>query len=147
MIKYSAMLEFAIRCASIAHTGQFDKGGKPYILHPLAVMHKLNTGDYELMAIAVLHDVIEDTPTTYADLRAGGLSERIIKGVTAMTKAKGDTYDEYRSKVMVNPDAVKVKMADLEHNSDLRRLKGVTEKDVARVAKYMKFYDELKGCL
>lgn len=124
--------------------GIYDKGGKPYILHCLAVMHKLRTEDEELMCIALGHDLIEDTDVTYQDLRDLGFSERVIHGIRCMTKVKGQTYDEYREQVKSNLDAVKVKKRDLSHNSDLRRLKGVTEKDILRAVKYMKFYDELK---
>jgi hypothetical protein len=40
-----------------------------------------------------------------------------------------------------------VKSADLRHNTDIRRLKGVTEKDIERVAKYHKFYLEIQARL
>lgn len=134
----------AIQIASKEFAGVLDKGGVPYILHCLKVMHYLKTDDLELMAAAVLHDIIEDTDVTYDDLRHEGFSARVIEAVRAMTKVKGQTYEEYKAQVKVNPDAVRIKMADLRHNSDIRRLKGITEKDVKRVEKYMKFYNELK---
>ena len=127
-----------------AHAGQFDKGGKPYILHPLKVMHYLKTDDEELMCIALGHDVVEDTKTTYADLRESGISDRVIEGIRALTKVPGETLDEYKDRVFANVDAMRVKSCDLRHNSDIRRLKGVTEKDIARVAKYMQFYSEIQ---
>ena len=127
-----------------AHAGQFDKGGSPYILHPLKVMHYLKSDDEELMCIALGHDVIEDTSVTYKDLREAGISERVIAGIRCLTKQPGQTYDEYKECVFSNEDAMRVKMADLRHNSDIRRLKGVTDKDVARIAKYMKFYSEIQ---
>ena len=140
------MLEKAIRIAATAHAGQFDKGGMPYILHPLKVMHYLKSKDLELMAIAVLHDVVEDTDITLDFLvNDAKLSYRIIKGVDALTKLKGEDYNAYKERIKSNPDAVKVKMADLRHNTDIRRLKGIEDKDIARVAKYHEFYMELKG--
>jgi guanosine-3',5'-bis(diphosphate) 3'-pyrophosphohydrolase len=140
----SSMLARAIALAATAHQDQTDKAGRPYILHTLKVMHYLRSDDDELMAIAVLHDVVEDTRTTYADLRTAGLSERIVAGVQSMTKQRGQTADEYLAQVLSNPDAVRVKMADLRHNSDIRRLKGVTEKDIRRIEKYNRMYELLK---
>jgi len=144
-MKKGEMLDKALLIATNAHHGQFDKGGNPYILHPLKVMHYLKTDDEELMCMALLHDVIEDTNVTYKDLRDQEISERVIKGLQCLTKQRGQTYDEYKSAVVSNYDAMKVKMADLRHNTDIRRLKGVTEKDIARIAKYQTFYMELKA--
>lgn len=147
MLKPHEMLSKAITLASTKHEGQFDKGGAPYILHPLKVMHYLKTNDHELMAIAVMHDVVEDTDVTFADLVAHGFSVRVVDGVRSLTKMTGETYDEYKARVKANIDAVHVKMADLRHNSDIRRLKGVTAKDIARIEKYMKFHEELKALI
>lgn len=144
-MKKGEMLDKALLIATNAHHGQFDKGGNPYILHPLKVMHYLKTDDEELMCMALLHDVIEDTNVTYQDLRDAGISERVIKALQCLTKQRGQTYEEYKSAVVSNYDAMRVKMADLRHNTDIRRLKGVTEKDIARIAKYQTFYMELKA--
>jgi (p)ppGpp synthase/HD superfamily hydrolase len=130
-----------------AHAGQFDRGGAPYILHPLKVMHYLKSEDEELQCIALGHDVVEDTNVTYAELRAAGITERIIAGIKALTKVPGETYEEYKEKVFANTDAMRVKMSDLRHNTDIRRLKGVTEKDIARIAKYQMFYTEIQAKL
>lgn len=138
-------LGIAIRIAVEAHDGQKDKAGMPYILHPLKVMHYTKSQDEEVMAIAVLHDTVEDNKKiTYAYLREQGLGERIIAGVRALTKIPGESYDEYIERVKQNKDAVIVKMADLRHNSDLRRLKGITQKDIDRAAKYQRTYYELQ---
>lgn len=139
------MLAKAIAFAATKHEDQFDKGGQPYILHPLRVMSFLKTDDEELMAIAVLHDVIEDTDATYDDLRALGATPRVIAGVKALTKIPGETFEEYKAKVKSSQDAAKVKIADLRHNTDIRRLKGITEKDLRRIEKYHAFYMELKS--
>ena len=144
-MKKGEMLDKALLIATNAHHGQFDKGGNPYILHPLKVMHYLKTDEEELMCTALLHDVIEDTDTTYQDLKDAGISDRVIKGLQCLTKQRGQTYDEYKTAVFSNVDAMRVKMADLRHNTDIRRLKGVTEKDIARIAKYQNFYMEIKG--
>jgi (p)ppGpp synthase/HD superfamily hydrolase len=138
------MLDKAIAFAAKMHEGQFDRGGKPYILHPLAVMHMLQTDDVELQCIAVLHDVIEDTGASSMDLFCIGMSERVIQGVMALTRVDDESYESYKQLVFSSRDAMLVKMQDLRHNSDLTRLKGVKEKDLARLAKYAKFYAEIK---
>ncbi len=138
------MLDKMLVMATNAHAGQFDKGGSPYILHPLRVMSFLKDDDEELRVIALGHDMIEDTDVTFADLRAAGMTDRVIAGIDALTKRRGETYDEYKERVFANPDAMKVKLCDLRHNTDIRRLKGVTDKDVARIAKYHTFYVELR---
>ena len=137
------MLGKMLVLATNKHAGQFDRGGAPYILHPLKVMHYLKSTDEELMCIALGHDMIEDTDATYQELRDAGMSERVIAGITALTKTPGETYEEYQAKVFANVDAMKVKKEDLRHNTDIRRLKGVTDKDIARMAKYNLFYMEI----
>lgn len=139
----SAMLNIMVN----AHAGQYDKGGQPYALHPLKVMHYLKTEDEELQCIALGHDVIEDTDVTYQDLIDAGMSNRVVEGIRAMTKQRGQTLAEYKVQVMANFDAIRVKLRDLRHNSDIRRLKGATEKDFARAAKYHVFYLELTAAL
>jgi (p)ppGpp synthase/HD superfamily hydrolase len=141
------MLGKMLVLATNAHAGQFDRGGNPYILHPLKVMHYLKTDDEELMCMALGHDVVEDTSVTFKDLREAGMSERVIEGIRSLTKMPGQTYDEYKEVVFANKDAMRVKMADLRHNTDVRRLKGVSEKDIARMAKYHQFFMEIKARL
>jgi (p)ppGpp synthase/HD superfamily hydrolase len=144
-MKKGELLGKVLVLATNAHAGQFDKGGKPYILHPLAVMSLLNSDDEELQCIALLHDVIEDTKTTWKDLEEIGCNPRIIHAVAALTKMPGQSYDEYKEGVFANKDAMLVKMADLRHNTDIRRLKGVSQKDIDRLAKYNRFFLELQS--
>ena len=127
-----------------AHANQFDKGGSPYILHPLAVMQMLNTEDEELQCIALGHDTVEDGEVTYEKLREVGMTERVIDGIRCLTKVPGETYAEYKIKVKSNPDAVLVKMCDIRHNTDIRRLRGVAERDLKRMERYFQFFVELK---
>lgn len=138
------MLSKMISLATERHVGQFDKGGRPYILHPLTVMHRLRTDDEELQCIAVGHDLVEDTDTTLDELSNMGFSLRVRQGIQCLTKTPGIEDAVYRRKVKSNPDAIRVKIEDLRHNSDIRRLKGVTEKDIARMVRYQEFYLELK---
>jgi guanosine-3',5'-bis(diphosphate) 3'-pyrophosphohydrolase len=146
-MKRGEMLAQMLHIATSAHHGQFDKGGKPYILHPLRVMSFLKTDDEELQCIAIGHDVIEDTKVTYSELREAGISERVIEGIRALTKQPGQSYEEYKQVVFASEDAMRVKVCDLRHNTDIRRLKGVTEKDIARMAKYQLFYFEIQSKL
>lgn len=147
-MKNGALLGKMLQIATSRHWGQYDKGGSPYILHCLKVMHYVRSDDEELMCIALGHDLVEDTfkdhQEGYAFLRAEGFPERVVLGIYAMTKDPGATYEEYKEQVKSNSDAVKVKMADLRHNSDIRRLKGLRPKDFERIQRYHEFYQELK---
>jgi (p)ppGpp synthase/HD superfamily hydrolase len=145
MMKKGELLGKVIVLATNAHAGQFDLGGNPYILHPLKVMHYLKTNDEELQCMAILHDVIEDTDVTLDDLRDIGCTERVIAGVDALTKREDRSYDDYKEQVFKNRDAMLVKMADLRHNSDIRRLKGASQKDIERMSRYNRFYLELQA--
>lgn len=147
--KKGEMLSEMLHIATNAHHGQFDKGGNPYILHPLALLNMAGAKDEEFNCILVGHDVIEDGKidgerVTYQYLRDRGMTERVIDGIRCMTKVPGETAEEYEQKVMSNKDSIMAKMYDLRHNSDITRLKGVTEKDFSRMAKYHVFYLKLK---
>jgi (p)ppGpp synthase/HD superfamily hydrolase len=124
--------------------GKFDKGGKPYFLHCLKVMQLLNSDDDELNSIAVGHDLVEDTDVSFIDLLSDGFSYRIVDGIRALTKQKGESKEEYLAKILANEDACKVKLADLTHNSDIRRLKGISERDIERMKKYHTMYLSIK---
>ena len=146
-MKKGMMLANMLLIATNAHAGQFDKGGKPYILHPLKVMHYLKTEDEELQCIALGHDLIEDTDVTYSELIGAGMPARVIEGIRALTKMRDESYLEYKQRVLQNRDAMLVKLCDLRHNTDIRRLKGITDKDVARIAKYHEFWVEIQRAL
>lgn len=142
-MKRGEMLDKMLLIATNGHHGQFDKGGNPYILHPLKVMHYLKTDDEELQCIALGHDVVEDCDVTFVDLEAVGMSKRVVDAIRVLTKQRGQTLSEYKEAVFSNVDAMRVKLCDLRHNSDIRRLKGVSEKDLARMEKYNRFYLEI----
>ena len=141
-----SMLGQAISIAAQAHSNQTDKGGNAYILHPIRLMMRLRTDDQELMQIAILHDVIEDDKEwTIEKLIENGFSKRVTNALTLLTHLSQDSYEEYIKKISTNTDATRVKLEDLKDNSDLSRLKGVTQKDFDRVIKYQKSYTYLKG--
>lgn len=132
-------LAIAISLAAQVFETKTDKAGQPYILHCLRVMNAV-AGDDELMQVAVLHDVIEDTNTTLADLRRLGFSDRVIETVSRLTHTSDTDYDQYIKWISFSRDATKVKLADLKDNSDITRLKGLTKKDFDRMEKYHKSY-------
>lgn len=141
------MLNAALVLAATKHDGQYDKQGVPYVFHVLKVQYLLKSSDEELNCIALLHDILEDTDTTPEELYAAGMSKRVVNGVLFMTKEKGVSYADYLKKIATSKDAILVKMSDIRHNMDLRRLKGVTEKDLRRMAKYVNAYNFLKIAL
>lgn len=136
-----------IQLATMRHVPQYDRAGEPYILHPLEVMRILGSDDEELQCIAVGHDLFEDTFATVSDgvvcLRGLGFSARVIEGITALSRIPGDTEEQYRERVMANKDAVLVKIADLQHNLDVRRLAVLTDGDANRMRRYHEFYKKL----
>lgn len=135
-------LSHAISIASTAHLDQFDKGGKPYILHPLHLMNQL-LFDVQLATIAVLHDVIEDSDMTIEKLSKLGFSERVTKALRLLTHNKEISYEQYIEAICTNYDAIRVKRKDLEHNSDITRLTGIKDKDLKRIEKYHKAFMRL----
>jgi (p)ppGpp synthase/HD superfamily hydrolase len=126
----------AISIATSAHKNQVDKGGKPYIEHPLRVMKQMTTDATRI--VAVLHDVIEDSDYSFADLVVEGFNEEIVQAIEALTKQKGESYKNYLRRIKTNPIAIAVKLADLQDNMDLTRLPAITEKDIERQKKYSK---------
>jgi len=130
------MLDKAIALTAKAFENKFDKGGQPYILHCLFVMNQMPANDTELMTIAVLHDIVEDTDYSLDNLRAMGYSERVVDGIKSLTHIDGVSYMNYIKIIALNSDARLVKMADLQHNSDIMRMKGLRKKDFERLEKY-----------
>src|SRR2546426_247378 len=107
-------LEDAILLAAQAHLGQRDKNGQPYILHPLRVMLRLDTEAAKI--VGVLHDVIEDTKYTRADLQKMGYSDEILQALDGVTKRAGESYEAFVLRAKANPISKQVKLADLEDN-------------------------------
>lgn len=145
----SQQLATMIMLAATHHESQFDKGGRPYVLHVLKVMHYLKDKDDDLLnCIAVGHDLIEDTPLVASDLEKLGISFRVIDGINRLTKTGDDqTHDEYLRGILESYDACRVKLADLRHNTDIRRLKGLREKDLKRMQKYHKMHMQIKSMI
>lgn len=136
------MLEKAIRIAVEAHSGQADKAGQPYILHPLRMMLRME--DPTAMMAAVLHDVVEDTGWTLEALRREGFSEAVVEAVDGLTRRAKESYEAFIDRAAGHPVARRVKLADLEDNMDIRRLGTLTKKDQARLLRYQKAWRRLK---
>jgi (p)ppGpp synthase/HD superfamily hydrolase len=136
-------LERAIAIAAMAHAGQVDKGGAPYILHPLKVMMRMNT--LEERIVAVLHDVVEDCGISLDDLRKEGFSEEILSAIESVTKVPGESYEDFVDRTAQNPIGRAVKLADLEENSDLSRIASPSWEDLERIEKYRRAIGRLRG--
>ena len=128
------LVEKALQIALDAHRGQVDKAGMPYIMHPIAVAIQQKTTD--AFAVALLHDVMEDSPYTAEDLKNEGIPQNIIEALLLLTHDKNEPYMEYIGRIKSNKLAKSVKLADLRHNSNLSRLQHVSEADKKRVEKY-----------
>src|SRR6185295_8445768 len=117
------MIDTVVNAAVVAikaHYGQRDKGGRPYLCHVMHVASRMYSED-EIVA-ALLHDVVEDSYYTFADLDRI-FPPRVVQAVKALTRAKiGESYLDYIERVTKDDLAVKVKLADLRHNADLTRI-------------------------
>lgn len=127
-------LERAIEIAARTHAGQTDKGGAPYILHPLRVMLRVAPGAQQI--VAVLHDVVEDSDVTFEDLEREGFAAEVISGLRSVTKVAGESYEDFVARAARDPVGKAVKLADLMENSDLSRIAEPSQKDLERVEKY-----------
>jgi len=143
--EYESLLQRAIAIAAKAHEGQVDKAGNPYLDHPLAVMENVNSIEEKI--VAVLHDAVEDSELTLEQLRSEGFPEVLVSAIAAITKIEGEAYATYLDRVMTNPIALRVKIADVTHNLDLRRIANPTEADFQRIDKYKKVLSQLRAAL
>jgi len=144
-------LQRAIEIAVDAHKTDIDKGGNPYILHPLRLMMQMDTEDEKI--VAVLHDVVEDHGEQWSmeKIKAEGFPTSVIRGLESVTKmpeeesdASDDVYFSFVRRAAADPIGRKVKFADIKDNLDITRLgRDITEKDVARIRKYKKALDIL----
>jgi (p)ppGpp synthase/HD superfamily hydrolase len=135
-------LERAIVIAATAHAGQVDKGGAPYILHPLKVMLRMST--LEQRVVAVLHDVVEDCGISLDDLRKEGFSEEVLGAIESVTKVPGESYEDFVDRAAQNRIGRVVKLADLEENSDLSRIASPSWEDLERIEKYRRAIGRLR---
>lgn len=130
-----SLLVRAIEIAIDAHKGVTDKGGSPYVFHPLRMMMAVNTRAEKI--VAVLHDVVEDSEDwDIPRLRAEGFLPEDLKSIKAVTHKPGESYQDYILRVVEDPVARVVKIADLRDNLDVTRIGELTDKDTLRLNKY-----------
>ncbi len=136
------LVERAVRRALEAHAGQKEENGRPYLLHPLRLMLRMDTETE--MAAAVLHDVVEDTATTLHDLRAEGFPEQVLAAVALLTHDKKNvSYRKYVERIASDPLARKIKLADLEDNLNLLRLRRLGVHETLRLKRYYEAWHRL----
>jgi len=138
-----AGLDKAIDIASSAHLGQTDRSGAPYILHPLRIM--FNMTSEEARIAAVLHDVVEDTDWTLAQLAETGFNDTVVKIVDLLTHDDETEYFDYIKRLSVSPIAIEVKLGDLTDNMNILRLETLKDKDLKRLQRYHRAYAFLKS--
>ncbi len=136
---YTELTKKAMKIAFDVHKDQTDKTGLPYIYHPIHLAEQMT--DEATVCVALLHDTVEDGDITFDFLRECGFTEEIVSAIELLTHDEGVPYMDYVQKIGTNPIAKTVKLADLNHNSDLSRLTVVDQKALAR---YNKYQDAIK---
>ena len=136
------LLEKALAIATKAHAGQTDKAGAAYIFHPIRVSCRCFTDEEKI--VALLHDTIEDTNVTADYLLSEGFPRNIVDSILSVTRNENESYEDFIKRCHLNPIGRQVKLHDLEDNMDISRLPQVTEKDLARLNKYIEAYRYLK---
>ena len=131
---YTDLTKKALKLCFEAHKDQVDKCGMPYVFHPFHVAEQMK--DEITTVVALLHDVVEDTDYTLDDLRGMGFPAEAIDALRLLTHDPSVPYMEYVAAIKPNPVARAVKLADLNHNSDMLRLDTIDEKALERIQKY-----------
>ena len=129
-----ATLERAIALATQAHAGQVDNGGSAYIQHPLRVMEKVETPEQRI--VAVLHDVLEETPLTAVDLARAGFNLRVISALLSLKQRNDEHYDAFVARLGNDPLAREVKLADLSVHSDVSAVANLLPADRVLLNRY-----------
>ncbi len=132
----------ALELATRVHQNQVDRYGKPYLLHVVRVASRFPDEDDQ--AAALLHDVVEDSDMTLDGLRAEGFPEEVVHAVDCLTKREGESWPDYIARVEGDARAVRIKLADLEDNMDLRRYPEVKPEDLERINRYLYAYQRLQ---
>ncbi|PTQ89599.1 guanosine-3',5'-bis(diphosphate) 3'-pyrophosphohydrolase [Agitococcus lubricus] len=136
------LISTALQIALHAYANKVDKAGVEYIKHPLRVMAKMHSD--EAMAVALLHDVIEDSDINAQDLLAAGLPKDIVDAVCCLTKQQDEDYFAFIRRVKTNRLATQVKIADIEDNINVLRLSTLSDADLMRVQKYHRAWQLLQ---
>lgn len=140
---YTVLTKKAMEICYRAHAGQLDKGGMPYVFHPIHVAEQME--DEYSTCVALLHDTVEDGGIELSELYEADFPEEVVRTVDILTRREDEPYMEYIQRLKENSLAVKVKVADLNHNSDMSRLNIITKWDMERKEKYEKAIAMLEG--
>jgi (p)ppGpp synthase/HD superfamily hydrolase len=134
------LLDRAICFASISHLGQLDKGGKPYILHPLRVMLSLKDESEAVQVTAVLHDVIEDCGVTKEEIEHefGTEIAEAVYSVSRIEEPVKETYVNFCTRSKANKIGRIVKIADLRDNMSPERHNALPESEKGIMNRYVK---------
>lgn len=133
-----ADLDEALNLVTSSFRGITDKSGAPYVLHCIRVMMAVESLDAKM--VAVMHDLVEDTPMTLEKLRGIGFSQTVLDGVDLVTHKDNVSYPDYIVAIKGNAIAAEVKLADLADNTSLKRTlyrEKNSAKDCARIQKYL----------
>lgn len=131
---YTANTKKALKLCFEVHKSQVDKSGVPYVFHPVHLAEQME--NEEAIIVALLHDVIEDSDYTLKDITQMGFSEKITEALSLLTHKHSEPYMEYIAKLKDNSIARVVKLADLEHNSDLSQLDVIDDRALKQNKKY-----------
>ena len=132
-------VQLAYQFSAEAHEGQKRKSGEPYIYHPLEVAYILGDMrmDYQTLVAAILHDVIEDTPTAKTEIRkkfGKGIAE-LVDGVSKLNKitfssraeAQAENFQKMAMAMAKDLRVIMVKIADRLHNMRTLGVLGTTK--------------------
>lgn len=141
-------VELADRLAADAHAGQVDKAGRPYVEHVRRVATYVDRSDAYAIAAALLHDVLEDTLTTPAQLLELQIPEVVVEAVERLTRKSEQPAPDYYREILSHPLSREVKLADLADNTDPDRLAQLPDAQRLRlIRKYADAYQALGACL
>lgn len=143
----------AMTIARKAFEGKTDNAGMPYMNHLTTVASNTNRflcyghqiDDRDMECVALLHDLLEDCPEWTEGALRTLFSDTVVDGIVAITKLKGESYEEYILRVAANPIAKIVKLSDLTHNMDITRQKSFSDVNLERLEKYHRAYVTLKN--
>ena len=140
---YTEQTKKALKFCFEAHKEQTDQSGMPYVFHPFHLAEQMDDEDSTI--VALLHDVVEDTDYTQEDLAQMGFNEKVLGAIETLTHLPEVSYLDYLEKIKTNPLAKKVKLADIQHNSDQTRLEPGDERAAYWAAKYKKALEVLES--
>jgi hypothetical protein len=139
-----SLLERAIALAVEAHEGHRDFEGRPYLLHALRVMARVDT-DLERV-VAVLHDTVENggDRISFERLRAEGFPEDVVAAVECLTDRDGESYEDFLARIAPNPLARRVKVADLADQLDLFHHTDISDR-LPRLQRTLRYWHQLRN--